>query len=105
MNEKKPGVTALGAIVSIILVAGLVALGVYMMMGRRGSASPADGTDASAPAGESAAEVTEVQVEVPRLSSPGTVQITDNIVPIEISEYAGYAGLIAANGGLEPSEN
>jgi NitT/TauT family transport system substrate-binding protein len=29
----------------------------------------------------------------------------DNIVPIEISEYAGYAGLIAANGGLEPTEN
>jgi NitT/TauT family transport system substrate-binding protein len=33
------------------------------------------------------------------------VQITDNIVAIEISEYAGYAGLIAANGGLEPNEN
>ena len=31
--------------------------------------------------------------------------LKDNIVPIEISEYAGYAGLIAANGGLEPSEN
>ena len=33
------------------------------------------------------------------------MQIKDNIVPIEISEYAGYAGLIAANGGLEPTEN
>jgi len=105
MNEKKPGVTALGAIVSIVLVAGLVALGVYMMMGRGGSASPGDGTAASAPAGDGAVDVAEVQVEVPRLSSPGTVQLTDNIVPIEISEYAGYAGLIAANGGLEPSEN
>ena len=105
MNEKKPGVTALGAIVSIVLVAGLVALGVYMMMGRGGSASPADGTSASVPAGDGAVDVAEVQVEVPKLSSPGAVQITDNIVPIEISEYAGYAGLIAANGGLEPSEN
>jgi NitT/TauT family transport system substrate-binding protein len=105
MNERKPGVTPLGAIVSIVLVAGLVALGVYMMMGRRGADAPADGTAASAPAGGGAVDVAEVQVEVPRLSPPGTVQITDNIVPIEISEYAGYAGLIAANGGLEPSEN
>ena len=50
-------------------------------------------------------EVTEVKVEVPRLSPPAAFQLKDNIVPIEISEYAGYAGLIAANGGLEPSEN
>src|SRR5688572_8594282 len=50
-------------------------------------------------------EVSEVQVEVPRLAPAAPVQIVDNIVPLEISEYAGYAGLIAANGGLEPSEN
>jgi len=42
---------------------------------------------------------------VPTLSPPAPVQIKDNIVPIEISEYAGYAGLIAANGGLDPTEN
>jgi NitT/TauT family transport system substrate-binding protein len=29
----------------------------------------------------------------------------DNIVELELSEYAGYAGLIVANGGLAPSEN
>jgi NitT/TauT family transport system substrate-binding protein len=49
--------------------------------------------------------VTPVKVEVPKLSPPAQIQIKDNIVPIEISEYAGYAGLIAANGGLEPSES
>ena len=49
--------------------------------------------------------MTEVKVEVPRLSPPAAFQFKDNIVPIEISEYAGYAGLIAANGGLEPTEN
>ena len=105
MNERKPGVTPLGAIVSIVLVAGLIALGVYMLMGRGGTASSADGTGASAPEGDGPVDVAEVQVEVPRLSPAGAVQISDNIVPIEISEYAGYAGLIAANGGLEPSEN
>ena len=46
-----------------------------------------------------------MQVEVPKLSPPAPFQLKDNIVPIEISEYAGYAGLIAANGGLEPNEN
>ena len=46
-----------------------------------------------------------VKVEVPKLSPPAPFQFKDNIVPIEISEYAGYAGLIAANGGLEPNEN
>ena len=104
MNERKPGVTPLGAIVSIVLVAGLIALGVYMLMGRGGTASSDDGAGGSA-AGGGTVDVAEVQVEVPRLSPAGTVQISDNIVPIEISEYAGYAGLIAANGGLEPSEN
>jgi NitT/TauT family transport system substrate-binding protein len=49
--------------------------------------------------------VAEVKVSVPTLSPPGQVQLKDNVVPIEISEYAGYAGLIAANGGLEPTEN
>ena len=47
----------------------------------------------------------QVQVQVPKLSPPAPFQYKDNIVPIEISEYAGYAGLIAANGGLEPNEN
>ncbi len=46
-----------------------------------------------------------MKVDVPTLSPPAPVQIKDNIVPIEISEYAGYAGLIAANGGLDPTEN
>ncbi|MCA1558990.1 MAG: hypothetical protein LC804_01525 [Acidobacteria bacterium] len=97
----QPRFTALGKIISILLVAGLVALGYYMI--RRGgderASAPSEGAEAGAPA------VTEVQVEVPKLSPPAPFQFKDNIVPIEISEYAGYAGLIAANGGLEPTEN
>jgi NitT/TauT family transport system substrate-binding protein len=107
MNQQ-PRFTALGKIVSILLVAGLVTLGVYMLRGRFGGAGGAGGT---APGTESAAEsggapeVQEVKVEVPKLSPPGAFQFKDNIVPIEISEYAGYAGLIAANGGLDPTES
>jgi NitT/TauT family transport system substrate-binding protein len=106
MNQQ-PRFTALGKIVSILLVAGLVTLGVYMLRGRFGGSGGGGGT---VPGAESAAEsgaapeVQEVKVEVPKLSPPGAFQFKDNIVPIEISEYAGYAGLIAANGGLDPTE-
>jgi NitT/TauT family transport system substrate-binding protein len=103
MTMAEPRFTLLGKLVSIVLIAGLITLGGYMIMQRRGSAPSQSATDAPAPA--DAPEVAEVQVEVPRLAPPAPVQITDNIVPIEISEYAGYAGLIAANGGLEPNEN
>jgi NitT/TauT family transport system substrate-binding protein len=107
MNQQ-PRFTALGKIVSILLVAGLVTLGVYMLRGRFGGSGGAGGTAPGAePAAESggAPEVQEVKVEVPKLSPPAAFQFKDNIVPIEISEYAGYAGLIAANGGLDPTEN
>src|SRR5215207_2092287 len=100
--SEQPRFTFLGWIASIVLIAGLVALGAFMILRGRG--------DANAPAGSAAAggdvpEVSEVKVEVPRLSPAATFQYKDNIVPIEISEYAGYSGLIAANGGLEPSES
>lgn len=42
---------------------------------------------------------------LPRMAPAGTYQPKDNIVDIQISEYAGYSGLIVANGGLEPTEN
>src|SRR5688572_21365459 len=106
MNQQ-PRFTALGKIVSILLVAGLVTLGVYMLRGRFGGSGGAGGSAPGAePAAESggAPEVQEVKVEVPKLSPPAAFQYKDNIVPIEISEYAGYAGLIAANGGLDPTE-
>src|SRR5438128_919319 len=104
MNDQKKGVTALGAVVSALLVVGLIALGVYMI---RRHAEPASSASAGTAqkSNPGAVDVAEVKVEVPRLSPPGTVQISNNVIPIEISEYAGYAGLIAANGGLEPSEN
>ena len=99
----QPRFTVLGKLVSTLLVVGLIGLGVYMIQRNRGSDSgPGAKSDTKTPA---AADVTEVKAEVPRLSPPAAFQFKDNIVPIEISEYAGYAGLIAANGGLEPTEN
>jgi len=51
------------------------------------------------------AELTETRTEVPRLKAPAAYEMKNNVLEIELSEYAGYAGLIVANGGLEPSEN
>jgi NitT/TauT family transport system substrate-binding protein len=101
-NGSAPRFTPLGKFVSLILVAGLIGLGAWMIMRSMSggeSAGEAGGDSTEAP------EVVAAQVEVPTLAPPAAVQIRDNIVPVEISEYAGYAGLIAANGGLDPTEN
>ncbi len=99
----QPRFTILGKLFSVVLVLGLIGLGVYMIRSRS-AAGPSE-SPAAEKSGGGTAEVTEVKVEVPRLSPPAPFVLKDNIVPIEISEYAGYSGLIAANGGLEPTEN
>jgi NitT/TauT family transport system substrate-binding protein len=104
MNEQ-PRFTALGRLVSMVLVAGLIGLGGYMVWNRMGNRAAAPGGATGSTEAGGAPEVQEVKVEVPKLSPPAAFQFKDNIVPIEISEYAGYAGLIAANGGMEPTEN
>jgi NitT/TauT family transport system substrate-binding protein len=96
-----PRFTALGKLISLLLVGGLIALGAYLVLRGRNADGPSSPAS-EAPAGEP--ELVEVKVEVPKLSPPSAFQYKDNIVPIEISEYAGYAGLIAANGGLDASE-
>lgn len=50
------------------------------------------------------AELVETRTEVPRLKAPAAYEPKGDTVEIELSEYAGYAGLVAANGGLEPNE-
>ncbi|HEY9174148.1 MAG TPA: phosphate ABC transporter substrate-binding/OmpA family protein, partial [Verrucomicrobiae bacterium] len=47
----------------------------------------------------------ETQTEIPKLAPAGVYQPKDNVVEIELSEYAGYSGLIVANGGLAPNED
>ena len=91
------------------MIAGLIAAGVYMIRGaapgrlRRRQVRPRRRQGAS-PSGP-APEVQEAKMEVPSLDAPAPYTPKDNTLEIEISEYAGYAGLIAANGGLDASEN
>jgi len=69
------------------------------------STAPAPIKAAPAPAAVQAAEVVETLTETPKLPAAIAYQPKDNTVDVELSEYAGYAGFIAANGGLAPNEN
>jgi NitT/TauT family transport system substrate-binding protein len=123
MSEERTGtgLTYLGKFFSIILIAGLIGAGWYLIKGRTTKAPPGQGAHATGDASHGddtkgradaktsgdakRAEPAEMKTAVPRLDPAAPYTPKDNTVDIELSEYAGYAGLIAANGGLEPSEN
>ncbi len=93
----QPRVTFLGKLISLALIGALVYFGAQLLRGKELKLPTLPGQKADA------AQVSEVQYEVPTLSPAAPFELkADSVVPIEISEYAGYAGLIAANGGLEP---
>ena len=99
------GLTALGKIMSALLVVGLIALGGWIVMKRSNKPAGPHGDPGSNVAAKfDMSELEETQFSVPKLDPPGVYTPQNNIVDVEISKYPGYAGLIAANGGLEPSE-
>ena len=68
------------------------------------STSAAQHEDKESPGGPEI-KLAETQYEIPKLAPAAPYAPKDNVVEIELSEYAGYAGLIAANGGLDPNDN
>src|SRR4051812_27277158 len=108
--------TARGKFVLTVLIFAVLGVGIWKWYPKLtgpggplplGTGSEAGGTRAGqqvggadnaapAPATTQAAELTETQTEVPKLTAPGAYQPKDNVVEIELSEYAGYAGLIMA---------
>ena len=107
--------TILGKIIGVLLILGIVAGGLYYAYLRPGAGGAGGGVVAgggAAAGGGGAArgavkfeEVTEGLPTPAKLDAPGEYVVKDNTVAIELSEYAGYAGIIAANGGLAPSES
>ncbi len=102
---------AAGKFITTLLVLGLLALGGFLvwkdMGGSRGgtdAVAPAATApaDAGADAGDAPDPIEPVQGQ-PRLDAAAAYVPKDGIVELDISEYAGYAGLIVANGGLDPS--
>jgi NitT/TauT family transport system substrate-binding protein len=127
-SPSAPGATTsgwgLGKALALLLVVALLGFGIVMVL-RKGSdereganaASPSGAAQAgtAAPAGSAstpdalaapgAKASAEAKLEVPRLPPPAVYTPKDNTLDIQLSEYAGYAGLIAANGGLSGSED
>ena len=110
--------TAKGKIVFTILILAVLGFGVWRwkdkLLPQHGGPTPSTqaaangGTQtAGTPAASNlqATEVVETQTETPKLPAAVPYQPKDNTVEVELSEYAGYAGFIAANGGLAANEN
>jgi NitT/TauT family transport system substrate-binding protein len=104
--------TARGKFVFTLLILGIAALGVYKWWDRLKPSSATSSATVSqqatstkgATAPLNADDFVEPLLACPLLEPPGTYLVRDQIVDLELSEYAGYSGLIAANGGLQPSE-
>ena len=107
MDGQQPSkLTPLGRLLSLVLVIGLIAFGGYLLSNRfvkggGGGSGSTPGKSGGDTGGGPA--VVDFKAEVPRLAPAAPFTLKDNVVPIEISEYAGYAGIIAANGGLDPT--
>ena len=106
--------TKLGKIVFTLVVLLLAGFAVTRMLGKkeerlRTTPSPhlssQEAWDGGSDGGEVAAFDFIAPGKAPQLPSPRPYTPQDNTIAINLSEYAGYAGLIAANGGLEPDEN
>ncbi len=96
--------TTRGKLVFTILFLAIVGFGVTKWWPTlKPDAGPTPGAEKKG--GAQSDLIVATQTEVPRLGPAGVYQSKDNVVDIELSTYAGYAGIIAANGGLEPNDN
>ncbi len=112
-DENRSGLTALGKTLSLLLIFLLIGLGVWIVLRDRGENAPAGDAAQTPQADTDEANggdvplpmVSFMQPEVPRLSPPQPYNVQNNTIEVELSEYAGYAGLIVANGGLAPNDD
>jgi NitT/TauT family transport system substrate-binding protein len=103
MENRGSGLTALGVVASLALIAVLLCVGIGVVIGGRERDAPALREVAAPEEPPAALELLAPEPGVPRLDPAAPYVPKDGIVEVEISEYAGYAGLIVANGGLAPN--
>jgi len=99
--------STIGNILTAIFIVALIGLGAWLVLKNRGSesggSSQADTLPAvAAPEGDAPTPIEPV-TGTPVLEAAAPYVPQNKIVDIDISEYAGYGGLIVANGGLEPN--
>ena len=102
--------SAAGNIITLLLLVGIIGLGVYLWLGKGAKDEPTAATPGSPATTAAKAEADgdapvpiEPVVGTPPLEAAATYTPKDGTLQIDISEYAGYGGLIVANGGLEPN--
>ena len=99
--------SATGNVLALLLFVGLIAIGGWLWLGRKdaaGEPTPGGAAAASVQASDGEApEPIEPVTGTPTLEAAGTYEPKEGVLEIDISEYAGYGGLIVANGGLEPN--
>lgn len=97
--------SAAGTLITFLLVAALIGLGVWLIGRDSGMESlglTPTGEPAVVPEGDAPVPIEPLR-SLPTLASAAPYVPKDGIVDMDISEYAGYAGLIVANGGLAPN--
>ncbi len=97
--------TTRGKIIFTLLFLAFVGFGVVRWWGKLKPASGPLSKIVEAAKEGADIKLADTQFEVPKLAPPAAYQPKDNTLDIELSEYAGYAGLIVANGGLDPNDN
>lgn len=101
--------SAAGNIITLLLLVGIIGLGAYLWLGKKGDEGAETGTPTSQSAGKAASLDGDAPTPIepvtgsPTLEAAATYVPKDNVLQIDISEYAGYGGLIVANGGMEPN--
>jgi NitT/TauT family transport system substrate-binding protein len=109
LTPRAPRGGALGSLVTLVLVLALVGLGAWLILRDRLREAPpaAPGGSTAAPAPKppegKVPEPIEPVTGSPQLAAPAAYEPKDGVVDVELSEYAGYGGLVVANGGLDPS--
>ncbi|MES1262849.1 MAG: hypothetical protein ABUL69_00730 [Peristeroidobacter soli] len=108
--------SAAGNIITLVLLLGIVGLGAWLWLGKKSEPKPgaqpqttssdsgkkAD-TGVAAPEGDAPSPIEPV-VGTPTLEMANAFVPKDNTLRIDISEYAGYGGLIVANGASTPTK-
>jgi len=107
-NKRSSGGSPVGIIVTLLLGAAVAGLGAWLYLRSSSetpttTATPTTSTPVAQQQEGEAPTPIEPVTGSPVLDQPATYVPKNNIVEIDLSEYAGYGGLIVANGGLAPN--
>lgn len=103
-----------GTAITLLLIVALIAMGGWLMLRDKKAAdatntstttqstTPRNPTVNPAVDGDAPTPIEPVD-GLPTLDAAATYQPTGAVIDVDISEYAGYAGLVVANGGLDPN--